>query len=135
MKPAVSSPARSPLTVSQFFGATLLLAGLVVGCSENPANKSTPAEVSAPAAAPSSKPAANAKTYAFGDDSTIGSVGSKVTGKHTGGFKKFSGQFALAGDSLSGGGHKVVIDMTTTWADNERLAGHLKSPDFFDVAK
>ena len=27
------------------------------------------------------------------------------------------------------------IDMASTWSDNEGLTGHLKSPDFFDVAK
>ncbi len=29
----------------------------------------------------------------------------------------------------------MVIDTTSIWADNERLTGHLKSADFFDVEK
>ncbi len=28
---------------------------------------------------------------------------------------------------------EVVIDTTSIWSDNERLTGHLKSADFFDV--
>ena len=32
-------------------------------------------------------------------------------------------------------GSKVLIDTTSIWADNNRLTGHLKSPDFFDVAQ
>jgi len=27
----------------------------------------------------------------------------------------------------------LEIDTTTLWADNEKLTGHLKNPDFFDV--
>jgi polyisoprenoid-binding protein YceI len=130
--PAVS---RARLALAPAGACLLAIAALLSGCSENPANKSTPAEVSSPAATPAAKPAANARTFVFAEDSTIGFVGSKVTGKHNGGFKKFGGQFALADAKLSGSGHKVVIDMTSTWADNNRLEGHLKSPDFFDVAK
>jgi polyisoprenoid-binding protein YceI len=62
-------------------------------------------------------------------------VGSKVTGKHDGGFKKFSGQIKTEGGKLAATGSKVEIDTTSLWADNDRLTGHLKSPDFFDVAK
>jgi len=62
-------------------------------------------------------------------------VGSKVTGKHNGGFKKFSGQLKADGDKLASTGNKVEIDTTSLWADNEKLTGHLKSPDFFNVAQ
>jgi polyisoprenoid-binding protein YceI len=134
---SISTPARlhPRFALIPAVAGLAAIAGLLAGCSENPANKSTPAEVSTPAPAGSSKPAANARKFVFTEDSFIGFVGSKVTGKHSGGFKKLSGQFFLAGSNLSGSGHKVVIDMTTTWADEQRLAGHLISPDFFDVAK
>jgi len=58
-----------------------------------------------------------------------------VTGMHKGGFRKFAGEFHVTGGKVAGTGNKVVIDTTSLWADNERLTGHLKSPDFFGVAQ
>jgi len=76
------------------------------------------------------------RSYVFGpESSSIGFTGSKVTGKHDGGFKKFSGQLQAQGNKLSGTGNKVEIDMTSLYSDNERLTGHLKTPDFFNVAQ
>jgi polyisoprenoid-binding protein YceI len=109
----------------------------IVGCSKNPAENVPAANVSPAtnAAAPAPAPAA-AKTYAFSPaNSKIEFTGSKVTGKHDGGFNKFVGELNVANGKLAGSGNKVVIDMTSTFSDAERLTGHLKSPDFFDVAK
>jgi polyisoprenoid-binding protein YceI len=111
----------------------------LVGCSKNPAENVPKADVTAPAstsATTESAPSAGAKSYAFGPNgSTIEFVGSKVTGSHKGGFKQFAGELQVAGGKVADKGNKVVIDTTSLWSDNERLTGHLKSPDFFDVAK
>src|SRR5438045_2202108 len=114
----------------------LAAAFILAGCARNPADGTTAAEVKAPAsnAVAKAAPQAGARVYTITEDSTIGFFASKVTGSHNGGFKKFSGDFALADGLVSGSGHKVVIEMTSTWADNPRLTGHLKSPDFFNVA-
>ena len=114
---------------------------LFLGCS-NPADNVSAAKVTAKPSASSpdsaspqpSTPAA--KRLAFGPDtSKIEFIGSKVTGSHHGGFKKFDGELLLDKQGrLLGSGNKVVIDTTSLWADNDRLTGHLKSPDFFDVA-
>ena len=58
-----------------------------------------------------------------------------MTGKHDGGFKQFFGELRVENGKLANTGNKVVIDTTSIWADNDRLTGHLKSPDFFDVAQ
>jgi len=117
---------------------SLLLAAALglAACAKNPADTATPAEVKEPGAQPkaSATPLPGARVFTITPDSTIGFVGSKVTGSHHGGFKKFSGEFSLAGGALTGSGHKLVIDMDSTWADNEKLTGHLKSPDFFNAA-
>jgi polyisoprenoid-binding protein YceI len=63
--------------------------------------------------------------------SSIGFVGAKVTGSHDGGFKGFDGVLQVEGDAPTG--TTFVIDMGTTWADSEKLAGHLKKEDFFFV--
>ena len=115
----------------------LAAALILAGCAKNPADGKTAAEVKEPNAnAVAQKTAAQsgARTYTITEDSTIGFFASKVTGSHNGGFKKFSGEFALADGAINGSGQKVVIEMDSTWADNPKLTGHLKSPDFFNVA-
>lgn len=113
-------------------GAALIALGLV-SC-ENPADKTTDASVKETVAKTDSGAEGGVK-YAFTTNSTIGFVGSKVTGSHTGGFKTFTGHFTLKDGAPVGNDHKVVIDMASTFSDNEKLTGHLKSADFFDVEK
>ncbi len=67
--------------------------------------------------------------------SSVGFVGSKVTGKHEGKFEKISGSVTLAGDKIDGGKITIDVDMTSVKTDQEKLDGHLKSADFFDVEK
>ena len=110
---------------------------LVTGCAKNPADDVAKADTSAVKSVPDEPPGAPADAavtkYTMTTDSTIGFVGSKVTGSHEGGFKTFAGQVSVADGALAG--IEVAIDMASTWSDNERLTGHLKSADFFDVAK
>ncbi len=114
----------------------LTLTGLatfaLVSC-DNPADKSSAAKTS-DAKSVSTDDAGGIK-WVFTDESTVEFVGSKVTGSHEGGFKEFSGYFHMSDGALAESGHKVIIDMESTWSDNEKLTGHLKSPDFFDVEK
>lgn len=70
--------------------------------------------------------------YNFTDNSTIGFVGSKVTGSHEGGFKSFDGHFIVKEGSPVAG--EFSIDMNSTWSDDDKLTEHLKAPDFFNVA-
>ena len=110
---------------------------LMVGCAKNPAENVNEANVNeASGTKPPAAPAADAAALDIdADGSTIGFVGSKVTGSHDGGFKSFSGLLAVKDGKLVAPGSTVEIDMTSTWSDNEKLTGHLKSPDFFDVEK
>lgn len=72
--------------------------------------------------------------YAFSNDgSEIEFVGAKVTGKHDGEFKVFSGTIDLVNDDITQSRVNVTIQMDSMVADEERLTGHLKSDDFFDV--
>lgn len=109
------------------------------GCS-NPADNVPAAKVSttnntAAAAAPVA-PSAAMRTYMVApENSSIDFIGSKVTRSHNGGFKKFDGQIAVENGHLANTGNKIVIDMTSIWTDTDRLTGHLKSPDFFNVAQ
>ena len=105
---------------------------VLAGCSD-PADKVHKSATSEPqkAVAPA---AAAAKEYAITEDSKVGFVGSKVTGKHDGGFKKVAGAIKVA-DGKVAGTSEIKIDLTSVWTDTDRLTGHLKSADFFDVQK
>lgn len=107
---------------------------LFISC-ENPADKTTSASVSEAVEAAASTGTAEGVRYAFTPASEIHFVGSKVTGSHDGGFKNFSGSFTVADGALVGTGQKIVIDMNSIWSDNDKLTGHLKNEDFFDVEK
>ena len=113
--------------------AVLAAPFLFISC-ENPADKTTNASV-ATAVDKGAVTSEGGTKYVFTPASQVNFVGSKVTGSHKGGFKTFDGYFTLKDGVPVGNDHKVVIDMTSTFADDEKLTGHLKSPDFFDVEK
>ena len=69
------------------------------------------------------------------ENSKIEFTGSKVTGKHDGGFKQFSGAIDLAGNKPEDSKVSVEIDMNSIFTDTEDLTKHLKTADFFDVEK
>lgn len=77
---------------------------------------------------------ASATVYALHEESKVEFTGSKVTGSHEGGFGAVTGEFAVSDGKLENTGNKIVIDMTSVWSDNNRLTGHLKNADFFDIA-
>ncbi len=110
------------------------LAPFIFASCENPADKTTDAKVSE--AVVKSEPVATGGTkYVFTPESQVNFVGSKVTGSHTGGFKAFTGYFTIKDGAPVGTDHKVTIDMTSTFSDDEKLTEHLKTADFFNVEK
>jgi polyisoprenoid-binding protein YceI len=108
------------------------------GCS-NPADEVAAAKVSvtniltAPQATPPDLSAT--RRLVFGPESSkIEFTGSKVTGSHQGGFARFEGELLVDSSRLLiQPGSRIVIDTDSIWSDSERLTGHLKNADFFDV--
>ncbi|MBI4326936.1 MAG: YceI family protein [Chloroflexi bacterium] len=108
---------------------------LLLGCS-NPADNVPAAAVKSATNSAGTASDPGGRYFAFGPDSaTIEFIGSKVTGSHHGGFRSFAGEFSVVNGQLADSGNKIVIEMSSIWADNDRLTGHLKSPDFFNVAQ
>lgn len=102
-----------------------------VGDAKGDPKAATDVKPDAPKDAP---PAAATKTLkADPAASTIEFVGAKLTGDHKGDFKTFTGEATVAGTVPSS--VKFSIDTTSVTSDAEDLTTHLKSPDFFDVAK
>lgn len=84
---------------------------------------------------------AEGTSYAVDSTSTITWTGSKPTGKHTGTFKIKEGSLNVKDGALTGGIFLIDInslnneDLAGDAESKGKLEGHLKSPDFFDVAK
>jgi polyisoprenoid-binding protein YceI len=70
------------------------------------------------------------------EQSKIIFVGGKPDGStHDGGFKKFSVEVSADFEEPSNSTLRIEFDMASLFADDPRLEGHLKNPDFFDVRK
>jgi polyisoprenoid-binding protein YceI len=112
---------------------TILLTALLVSSCSNPATNQPKAVTSE--AAPTSTSAAQGEKYRITPEtSKISFVGSKVTGKHDGSFEKFSGTIDYNGKPETSK-VTITIDTTSITTDTPDLTKHLKTADFFDVAK
>jgi polyisoprenoid-binding protein YceI len=116
---------------------TLSLCSLAWACNNDPAKGKTQATVTSAAepvtAAP---PAAGAVSYAFSNDgSTVEFVGAKVSAKHDGSFKAFRGTINVVGGDATKSNVNAEIDIASLAIEPAKLAGHLKTPDFFDAEK
>jgi polyisoprenoid-binding protein YceI len=113
-----------------------ILAGLIFvnACSDPAADKS---KAVTGEAAPVTSPATATRGQKYlitPQNSKIEFVGSKVTGSENGAFGDFSGQVDFAGTpEQSRVNITIKMDSITTTSDG--LAKHLKTADFFDVAK
>lgn len=117
------------------FALLALPALLSLAACEDPAKNAPKATVSTAAPKGANAPLpAGAETVALDPaTSTVGFVGSKVTGKHEGKFEKVSGTVSLVGGKIEGGRITVAVEVASVKTDQEDLDRHLKSGDFFDA--
>ena len=79
--------------------------------------------------------------YSIDSTTTVSWTGTKPTGKHEGFFKVSEGSLLVKDNSLTGGSFTINVnslnntDMAADAENKAKIEGHLKSPDFFDVAK
>lgn len=114
---------------------TLFTSIFLAACA-NPADNKTKAvttEVNTTAATARQK---NGETVAITpENSKVEFVGSKVTGKHDGGFKQFSGNIDLVNNKAEASQVAIDIDMNSVFTDADGLTKHLQTGDFFEVEK
>lgn len=130
-------------TISRLSGVLALASLLAVAGCDDPSKgkaKATTSEAvptattTANSGAPGVTETAGTKTYTFDQSSSkIAWIGSKVTGKHDGGFKTFSGTVKAPDGAPEKGSVNVDIDAKSIFADNEKLTGHLMSKEFFET--
>lgn len=127
----------------------LTAAALASACADPAANKpkaTTTAPSSASPANAATAPAATTDVFASfkpkgtaidvdAATSKIEFTGSKVTGKHDGGFKKFVGKIDLVGEKAEDSAVAFEIEMASVFTDADGLTKHLQEADFFEVAK
>ena len=112
-----------------------VLSGLIfLSACGDPAADKTKAVTSEAAQTASPASAAHTRYAITPQNSKIDFVGSKVTGTENGSFEKFSGQVDYAG-TPENSRVNITIDMDSVRTDSDGLAKHLKTADFFDVAK
>lgn len=121
--------------------ALALLATACSGPTEPKATVGTPASTtsqaaSAPASAATTAPAAaNKESLALSPESKVAFVGAKITASHDGAFTQFTGSIDLVDGKPEGSAVNIEIDMNSLVIEPAKLAGHLKTADFFDVEK
>ncbi|MFM2245441.1 MAG: hypothetical protein RL071_1515 [Pseudomonadota bacterium] len=99
--------------------------------AEAPAAPAAPPPPAAPAAAPAAPTGAPVK--ADPATSKFEYVAGKVTKDHPGGFATFTIDGTVDAGKLTS--VKSTVDLASVSSDAPKLTEHLKSPDFFDVAK
>jgi len=114
---------------------TIILELLLVCSCANPATNKPKAVTSQAVPVASSSPAATGEKYLITpENSKIEFFASKVTGSHHGAFEKFSGAIDYAGQPETS--HvTITIDTGSVTTDTPDLTKHLKTADFFDVAR
>ena len=106
---------------------------LLSACANPAADKSK--AVTGEAASVTPEAAAKGEKFTITpENSKIEFIGSKLSGSHNGSFGKFSGTVDFAGQPEKSK-VSITIEMDSVSTDTADLTKHLKTPDFFDVAK
>lgn len=115
-----------------------LLSLVMLACEDPAANKTraVTSDASSPDSSSSSTSSASGeKLPVTPDNSKVLFTGSKVTGKHEGGFNKFSGTIELVNGKPEESRVNVEIETGSVFTDADKLTEHLQTGDFFEVAK
>ena len=104
-----------------------------VACQKSEITDKPAAQVSDAATTTTGAPPSGMRANVIKEKSAINFVGAKVTRDHKGTFKNFDGWIEYDGATPS----RIAfdIDLNSVEVDEPKLTAHLKTADFFDVAK
>jgi polyisoprenoid-binding protein YceI len=112
-----------------------LMLVLNFGCANPAANKPNAGVTNAAPETNAVKPAGAEMLLITPDNSKVEFVAAKVTRSHNGSFKQFNGTVDLVNNAVEQSRVTIDIDTGSVVTDEDQLTGHLKTADFFDVAK
>ena len=108
---------------------------LTYACANPAANKPKATVGNAAPESSSAKPAGAETLTSSPNNSKVEFVAAKVTRSHNGSFKQFAGTIDLVANRIPDSRVTIDIETGSVVTDEDQLTGHLKTPDFFDVAK
>ena len=112
----------------------MISATLTYSCADPAANKQK--ATVANAQQESNSPKAGTETLVISpENSKVDFVAAKITRSHNGSFKQFAGHVDLPANSLPDSRVTIDIETASVETDEPQLTGHLKTADFFDIAK
>jgi polyisoprenoid-binding protein YceI len=112
----------------------MAVVGMLAAACGNPATNKSQAVTGEASQVASPQTTGGQKYSITPQNSKIQFVGSKVTGSHNGSFENFSGEIDYTGDPQTSR-VSITIDANSINTDTADLTKHLKTADFFDVAK
>lgn len=116
-------------------GLIVMSAAMMQACADPAANKPKATVTNAQAESNTSKPAGAEKLVLSPENAKVEFVAAKVTRSHNGSFKQFAGTIDFLPGSIESSRVTIDIDTGSVVTDDDGLTAHLKTPDFFDVAK
>ena len=117
-------------------GIGILSTAIFLTACENPAdNKAKAVTTTANSTAATARQTKGESVAITPENSKVEFAGSKVTGKHDGGFKQFSGSIDLVNNKPEESQVAIDIDMKSVYTDADGLTKHLQTGDFFEVEK
>jgi polyisoprenoid-binding protein YceI len=120
------------------FAVAALLALGLAGCDDKsaPPQATVAPATSTNSAAATPTPAAETATYLIDPaTSKVEWTGAKITAHHDGNFSQFKGTITVPAGKPENAKIHLDVDTPSLTTQPDKLAGHLKSPDFFDVEK
>src|SRR5437016_13780402 len=108
---------------------------LSYGCANPAANKPKASVGNAAPESNAAKPAGGETLAITPENSKVEFVAAKVTRSHNGSFKQFGGTIDLLNSDPAQSVVSITVDTASVVTDEDDLTRHLKTPDFFDVAR
>jgi len=122
--------------MSRYISITVLaICSVATAACVNPAANKSKANVANATQESNAKPEAAETLAITPENAKVEFTAAKITRKHEGSFKKFSGAIDLVPSRVEASRVMIDIDAASVVTDEDQLTEHLKTPDFFDVAR